>query len=137
MDFTYSRKMNYYETDMMGIVHHSNYIRFLEEARCALLETCGIPMSYIEDKGFTIPTIEVNCKYKTPVTQGDIIAIGVRVKEFNGVRMTIEYDVKNSKTGETVIEAYTKHCFTNKELKPINIKKYDEEIDTKFMEMMS
>ena len=33
MDFTYKRIINYYETDKMGIVHHSNYIRFLEEAR--------------------------------------------------------------------------------------------------------
>ncbi len=137
MSFTYSRKINYYETDMMGIVHHSNYIRYLEEARCALLESAKIPMSLIESKGYTIPTIEVNCKYKTPVTQGDIIAIGVKVAEYNGVRMKIEYDVKNTKTGDTVIEAYTKHCFTNKSLKPVNIKKYDDEIDSKFMEMLS
>jgi acyl-CoA thioester hydrolase len=120
---------------MMGIVHHSNYIRFLEEARCALLEEQDIPMSYIEEKGYTIPTIEVNCKYKTPVTQGDIIAIGVKVAEYNGVKMTIEYDVKNTKTGNTVIEAYTRHCFTNKDLKPVNIRKHDEKIDSKFLEM--
>ncbi len=119
----------------MGIVHHSNYIRFLEEARCALLEEQDIPMSYIEEKGYTIPTIEVNCKYKTPVTQGDIIAIGVKVAEYNGVKMTIEYDVKNTKTGNTVIEAYTRHCFTNKDLKPVNIRKHDEKIDSKFLEM--
>ncbi len=135
MSFTYTRKINYYETDMMGIVHHSNYIRFLEEARCALLEEQDIPMSYIEEKGYTIPTIEVNCKYKTPVTQGDIIAIGVKVAEYNGVKMTIEYDVKNTKTGNTVIEAYTRHCFTNKDLKPVNIRKHDEKIDSKFLEM--
>ena len=76
--------------------------------------------------------MEVNCKYKKHITQGDIIAIGVEVKEYNGVRMTITYDVKNVQTGEVVVEAYTKHCFTNKELKPINMKKYDEEIKTKF-----
>ena len=137
MSFTYSRKINYYETDMMGIVHHSNYIRYLEEARCALLETAKIPMSLIESKGYTIPTIEVNCKYKVPVTQGDIIAIGVKVTEYNGVRMRIDYDVKNTKTGDTVIEAYTNHCFTNKKLKPVNMKKHDEDIDSKFMEMLN
>ena len=132
MAFTYTRKINYYETDMMGVVHHSNYVRYLEEARCALIDSLGISMQEIEKRGFTIPVLEVNIKYKKHVTQGDIIAIGLTLSEYNGVRMTMKYDVRDVKTGDVIIEAYTKHCFTNKELKPINIKKYDEEIDTKF-----
>ena len=42
MSFVFERKINYYETDRMGIVHHSNYIRFLEEARCAFLDSINI-----------------------------------------------------------------------------------------------
>ena len=68
MSYTYKRKINYYETDKMGIVHHSNYIRFLEESRCYWLESLGIPMEYLEENGYTIPTLEVNCKYKYHVT---------------------------------------------------------------------
>ena len=45
MDFAYERTINYYETDKMGIVHHSNYIRFLEEARCYKLKKMGMPYS--------------------------------------------------------------------------------------------
>ena len=132
MAFTYSRKVNYYETDMMGVVHHSNYIRYLEEARCAWVESFGLSMREIEKRGYTIPVIEVNCKYKRHVTEGDIVAIGIKLTEYNGVRMTIVYDVRDVKTGEILIEATTKHCFTNKELKPVNMKKCDEEIYTKF-----
>ena len=44
MSFSYTRKINYYETDKMGVVHHSNYIRFLEEARCRWLEELNISM---------------------------------------------------------------------------------------------
>ncbi len=132
MAFTYTRKINYYETDMMGVVHHSNYIRYMEEARCAWLEFVGIPMKEIEKRGYTIPVLEVNVKYKRHVTQGDILAIGIKISEYNGVKMTIDYDVKNTTTGEVVIEASSKHCFTNMQLKPINMKKYDEEINTKF-----
>ena len=132
MAFTYSRKINYYETDMMGVVHHSNYIRYMEEARCAWIDSIGLPMREIEKRGYTIPVLEVNCKYKRHVTEGDIIAIGITLTEYNGVRMTISYDVRNVETGEVLIEATTKHCFTNKELRPINIKKFDEEINTKF-----
>ncbi|MCR5146071.1 MAG: acyl-CoA thioesterase [Clostridia bacterium] len=135
MAFEYLRKINYYETDKMGIVHHSNYIRFLEEARCRWLEEKGISMELLEDKGYTIPTLEVNCKYKNPVTSGDVISIIPKISEYNGVKMTITYEVTNKETGKVVIDAYTKHCFTNRELRPINIKKYDETINKVFEEL--
>lgn len=132
MDFTYKRIINYYETDKMGIVHHSNYIRFLEEARCRWLENIDVSMEYIESQGYTIPTLEVNCKYKHHVTSGDVILIKPRISEFNGVRMTVSYDVIEEKSGKVVIEAWTKHCFTDKSLRPINIKKKDKKISDAF-----
>lgn len=135
MAFEYLRKINYYETDKMGIVHHSNYIRFLEEARCRWLEEKGIPMELLEDKGYTIPTLEVNCKYKNPVTSGDVISIIPKISEYNGVKMTITYEVTNKENGKIVIDAYTEHCFTNRELRPINMKKYDETINKVFQEL--
>ena len=137
MDFVYKRKMNYYETDRMGIVHHSNYIRFLEECRCIWLEQLNMPMSRLESQGITIPTLEVECKYKHAVTAGDVLLIKPIMSEFNGVRMTVEYEVTEEKTGKVVIEASTKHCFTNMELKPINLKKYSEEFFDGFMSLMS
>ena len=110
MDFFYKRKINYYETDKMGIVHHSNYIRFLEEARSDWLESIGIPMGELESRGYTIPTLEVHIKYKHHVTCGDVITIRPAVTEYNGCRITVCYEVKSGEN--TVIEAYTKHCFT-------------------------
>ena len=136
MSFTYRRKMNYYETDKMGVVHHSNYIRFLEEARGAWMESAGINMEIIEKEGFTIPTIEVNCKYKSHVTSGDVILIKPKMTEYNGVRMTITYEVINEKTGNIVIEASTKHCFTSRELRPVNMKKNNKEIHNVFAKLL-
>ncbi len=136
MEFEYKRKMNYYETDRMGIIHHSNYIRFLEEARCAWMEKFNLPMQKLEENGITIPTLEVNCKYKHHVTSGDIITIKPIVTEFNGVRMTLTYDVREEKTGNTVIQAYTKHCFTNRELRPINLRKHNIEFFNKFQSLL-
>ena len=123
MDYKYIREINYYETDKMGIVHHSNYIRFLEEARCRWMKELGLPMEKLEEMGYTIPTLEVNCKYLYPVTSGDIISIRPYISEYNGVRMTISYEVINTNTNNEVIKAITKHCFTNKGLKPVNMKK--------------
>ena len=132
MSFTYKRIINYYETDRMGVVHHSNYIRFLEEARCRWLENYNVPMNKLEQMGYTIPTLEVHVKYKTHVTEGDTILITPRISEYNGVRMTVSYDVIDEKTGNIVIEATTKHCFTDIDLRPINMKKKNEEINRIF-----
>ena len=89
-------------------------------------------MEYIESQGYTIPTLELNCKYKHHVTSGDTILITPRITEYNGVRMTVTYDVINEKTGDVVIEAWTKHCFTSRELRPINMKKKNEKINGAF-----
>ena len=135
MNFIYERTINYYETDRMGVVHHSNYIRFLEEARCAYLKATGMPFGKFEEQGITIPVLEVKCKYKHHVTFADTICIKVIVKEFNGVRLTIGYEVKDKKTGNDVIIAETKHCFTDKNLRPINLKKYAPEFSDKFEDL--
>ena len=108
MDFIYEREINYYETDKMGIAHHSNYIRYLEEARCRWLEHLGISMEKLEEMGFTIPTLEVNCQYKNHVTSGDVIIIKPIITEYNGVRMTVSYKVIDSKTRKEIIKAFTK-----------------------------
>ena len=128
MNYVYRRKINYYETDKMGVVHHSNYIRFLEEARCRWLEENNITMEKIEELGYTIPVLEVNCQYKNHITSGDTILIEPIITEFNGVRMTISYNVVNEETKQTVIEAWTKHCFTDRNLRPVNIKKKNNKI---------
>ena len=132
MDITFERKINYYETDRMGVVHHSNYIRYLEEARCYWLEKVGMPFDVLEENNITIPVLAVNCEYKYHVTFADILQIKVFVKEYTGARMTVGYDVIDKKTGKTVIIAETKHCFTNKNLKPVNLKKYAPEFSNKY-----
>ena len=47
--FTYTRKANYYETDKMGIIHHSNYIRWMEEARIEFMEQLGFGFVKVEE----------------------------------------------------------------------------------------
>lgn len=129
MDYIYERKINYYETDRMGVVHHSNYIRYMEEARCGWMEKLGIPMSLLEERGFTIPTLEVNCRYLYHVTSGDVITVAPVITAYNGVRMTVSYEIREKKTGREVARAESKHCFTTRDLRPVNMKKNDRETD--------
>ena len=136
MSIIFERTINYYETDRMGVVHHSNYIRYLEEARCFWLDKIEMPFSLLEENNITIPALGVNCTYKFHVTFGDTIQIIPFVKEFNGVRMTVGYDVKDKKSGKTVLIGETKHCFTNKNLRPINLKKVAPEFSRKFENLL-
>lgn len=136
MDFTFERNINYYETDKMGVVHHSNYIRFLEEARCYWLQSIEMPFDLLEDNGITIPVLGVNCTYKYHVTFGDTIIIKPYVKEYSGVRMTVGYEIVDKKNGKIVLTGETKHCFTDKNLKPINLKKYNKEFNDKFESLL-
>lgn len=135
MDYIFNRNINYYETDKMGVVHHSNYIRFLEEARCEWLKSMDMPFEELEKNGITVPVLNVNITYKMHVTFGDTISIRPFVKEYTGVRMTVGYEVINAKTKDTVIIAETKHCFTDLNLKPINLKKYKKDYSEKLEEM--
>ena len=132
-DFTFIRRINYYETDRMGVVHHSNYIRFLEEARCKMLNFYKMPYSAFEEQGVMIPVLGVNCDYKLHVTFDDIIEIKPFVKDFNGVRLTMGYKILNKKTGDLVLTGETKHCFTDMNLKPIRLQKQIPDFYDKFM----
>jgi len=135
MDFVYERKINYYETDKMGVVHHSNYIRFLEEARCEQLSKAQIPYSAFEENDIMIPVLAVNCSFKHHVTFEDTILIKPSVKDFNGVRLTMSYTVTNKKTGDIILTGETKHCFTDANLKPIRLQKLNPDFYDKFMKL--
>ena len=136
MEFIYERKINYYETDRMGVVHHSNYIRYLEEARTEWLEVLNMPFDLLEKNKITIPVLGVNCTYKYHVTFGDTILIKTYAKEYTGVRMTIGYEVTDKKNGNIVLTGETKHCFTDSNLKPINLKKYAPQFHDKFLKLL-
>lgn len=136
MSFIFERKINYYETDKMGIVHHSNYIRYMEEARCAWLEYIGMPFSLLENNNVTIPVLGVSCSYKYHVTFEDTIIIKPFVKNYSGVRMTVGYEMIDKKTKKIVLIGETQHCFTDKELKPINLKKHNPDFSIKFQNLL-
>ena len=126
---TYIRKACYYETDKMGIIHHSNYVRWMEEARIDFLGQIGMNHSRIEGEGLISPVVSVNCKYKAVTRFDDTVAITVRLLRYTGVRLVFGYEMKKN-DGVLVLTAESEHCFTDEEGKPISLKKhyphYDE-----------
>ena len=107
-------KVQYYETDMMGITHHANYLHWMEEARIDFMDQLGFPYRKMEASGVLSPVRAVSCEYKQPSTFGDEIAIAVSVESFNGVVMTILYEMRNQRE-ELVCTARSEHVFLNRE----------------------
>ena len=91
----YNHKVQYYETDKMGIVHHSNYIRWMEESRISFLESIGLDYSTLEKRGVISPVIGVNVRYKKPTYFGEEISIEVSIKEYTGIKLIFNYTMKN------------------------------------------
>ena len=63
---SFKREVKYYECDRMGITHHSNYIRFMEEARIYVLDMLGYGFDRMEAEGVVSPVVAVSCEYKKP-----------------------------------------------------------------------
>lgn len=128
--YTYIHRVQYYETDKMGITHHSNYIRWMEEARVAFLDHIGYGYAKLERDGIISPVVGVECQYKHATTFDDEVKIAVGVDEFRGVRLVIQYQMTNANTGELVLVGKTTHCFTDSHGKPIVLKKQFPEMDS-------
>lgn len=122
MSMSYQHKVHYYETDRMGVTHHSNYIRWMEEARVAYLSDRGWDYERLESLGVISPVIAVQCQYIKTTTFSDVVTIEVGVEEFRGVKLKLKYEMKN-KDGETVCEARSEHCFLDSSGAPIRLKK--------------
>jgi acyl-CoA thioester hydrolase len=117
----YIHKVQYYETDRMQVTHHSNYIRFMEEARVAYLTAIGWDYRRMEQAGILSPVVEVSCRYLKTTTFEDSISIEVAVEDISAVKLKLSYRMESG--GETVFRAVSTHCFLNGQGKPIHLKK--------------
>lgn len=118
----YRHIVQYYETDKMGITHHSNYIRWMEEARIDFLARIGWDYAKLEETGIVSPVVAVECKYKHPTTFSEAVDIEVTVEEFKGVKLKLRYIMQNDR-GDIVCEARSEHCFLNERGIPIRLNK--------------
>ena len=110
----YQHYVQYYETDKMGVTHHSNYIRFMEEARVEFFKGIGLDYFEFEKKGFISPVVGLNnIRYKRPSTAGDTLDIDVAIKEIGSVTFTIQYIMKNKDV--VVFTGESEHCLLGKD----------------------
>ena len=114
-------RVQYYETDMMRVSHHSNYIRWMEEARVDLMDRIGYPYSRMEDEGVLCVVKSLQVNFLKPCTFGDEVDIDITVRDFNGVVVTLAYDMKVR--DEQVFSGTSEHVFLNHEGRFVRMKK--------------
>ena len=100
--------VRYGETDQMGVVHHSNYLRYFEVARLEWLSALGLSYASMEKEGLIMPVIDVKVTYKTPALFDDSLTIYIFLSELPRVKIIFSYEIKNQKdeivcTGETTL----------------------------------
>jgi acyl-CoA thioester hydrolase len=120
----YQRRVNYYETDKMGIAHHSNHIRWLEEARLDHMRNRGISYAHLETFRILMPVVSVSCEYKTAVKFDDELVVEAMLSFFNGVRAKYDYRIYTAETRELVAVGASEHCFIDENTrKPVSLKR--------------
>ena len=83
----YVHKTQYYETDTMKIAHHSNYIRWMEEARVDMLEQMGLGYDVMEKSGILSPVLSVECEYKSMTRFPEKVLITVCLTRYSTLHM--------------------------------------------------
>ncbi|MBR5663605.1 MAG: acyl-CoA thioesterase [Bacteroidales bacterium] len=106
----YRHEIRYYECDRMGITHHSNYVRIMEEARIDYLDKLGWGFDKIEADGVVSPVVSIECKYKSPTTFKDIVEVEVSICNMSDLKFEFKYIMR--KDGKLVAEGHSVHCFT-------------------------
>lgn len=129
--FTYTRKAQYHETDKMGIIHHSNYIKWMEEARIALMDSLGFGFAKVEELGLVSPVAGITISYKHPVKFDETVEISVSISRYSGVVQEISYEITNLTTGLLAATATSKHCYM-KDGNVVNLKHALPELDAVF-----
>jgi len=133
--YEYTRPVYYYETDKMGVVHHSNYIRWLEEARTFYFNDNDLAYFETESYGVLSPITELNIKFKYPAKYGDIFTVKMKMTKYTGVRFAVEYAVINQKD-ELLLEGNSCHAFINQDFKPVSLARAIPERHEKMKELL-
>lgn len=121
----YIHQVQYYETDAMGAVHHSNYIRWFEEARVDYMAQLGVSYRELEQRGLFSPVLEMHCSYRSMTRFGERVSIAISVLEMTNVRFRLAYVVTDCDSGSVRAEGESVHCFVNREGKVVSLRRED------------
>lgn len=131
-------RVPYKDTDRMGVVHHGNYINWFEMARTECMRYYGVAYSHVEERGFLLPVLGIECDYKQSATFDDCIAIYTKITDYSPIKLTFAYEARKiseedfttthnqiviEPTGELITSGITKHMWVNQDFKPTRLER--------------
>jgi acyl-CoA thioester hydrolase len=105
----------YADTDAMGIVYHTNYIRWFEIGRTELMREAGVVYSEMEKEGFFLPLTQMDCHYLYPARYDEIVIVETRIETFRRASVKFAYEIWDEKHETLLVEGSTVHAFLNRE----------------------
>lgn len=130
---SYDRVINYYETDQMAVVHHSNYFRYFEEARVSFMDQVGYTYERLEEENIMSPVLAISCKYIKAVRFGDRIRINVRLTRLSRLKCSFSYEVTDADTGEIRARGNSEHGFVTLDGRPAVLSRENPEFYNAFL----
>lgn len=125
--FFYLRRVAFHETDAMGVVHHSNYIKFFEEARVHWLRDRGMIGVHRPEGPYTFAVVDLNCRFLKTARFDDLLEIWVQ-GHMEGARMHFRYAVWNQRTDVWAATGSTELVPVNDDLRPVRLPKTVREL---------
>ena len=107
--FSLELPVRFAETDAMGVVHHSNYIIWLEAARVAWMDAVGMPYREFAAGGHHFSVVGVRGEYRAPARFGDTVRVTATVRHLRSRQVSFDYVVTNAATGQLLMTGATDH----------------------------
>ena len=106
-------RVKFFDTDVMGVVHHSNYIRWFETGRVEFLRKLGIDLNEMMDDGILFPIVEVGAKFHAPARFDDELEIETTAEALTKAKMKFNYVVRRRGVEKILAEGTSTNVFTN------------------------
>ncbi|PAV29607.1 thioesterase [Virgibacillus profundi] len=139
----HNMRVQYKDTDRMGVVHHGNYVTWFEVGRTEWMRHHGMAYHKMEDQGLLLPVMDVNVTYKKSAYFDDCVAIFTKIANYSPVRLEFEYEARKiseeefvrsgeketiESFGELLAKGSTMHMWVNSDWKPARINKVAPEV---------
>jgi acyl-CoA thioester hydrolase len=87
-------QVRYGETDQMGVVHHANYLLYMEEGRTRLMADLGCSYAELERAGWGLPVRKTALRFRSPARYGDTLVVRTRVERVGGASLSFTYEIR-------------------------------------------
>ena len=114
--------MYYYETDTMSVVHHSNFVRWLEEARTEYFDSAGFSYAKTESLGVMSPVTGMQLNFKSFARYGDTFTVRLKMIIYTGVRFVIAFSITDQ-NDTLLFDGQSTHAFVGRDYRPVSLSK--------------